>query len=111
MEKRRTIYYSGNTVDPPTIDPADLKERRKWHPRHKMGPDLPVPHGSLKVFATARCVWCMKTFDGYRVICPRCQLCQFCGLLVGAQAECRFCGNTPDEHLRETLVHRVIRIA
>jgi primosomal protein N' len=51
-----------------------------------------------KVVANLKCNWCGAVLKEYRVICPMCHNCQYCGFYSPALNQCLHCGNqAPDE--------------
>lgn len=97
MEGRLDLYYEGNTVIPPAPG-----KKRKFKTINQEEPYLhtgKMMEFAPKVCATSKCVWCQANFGGqYRVVCPRCLNCQYCGLVAGSLKQCGQCGNAaPDE--------------
>ena len=53
-----------------------------------------------KVVATNKCNWCDRDMKEYRVICPYCHNCQYCGFYSPALNQCLDCGNQAPEEIK-----------
>lgn len=99
MEDGPDIYFSGNTVIPPspgrkrrakTLDPpggyAFFQGRIPQNQEHK-------------ICATKKCIWCGLHLDQFFISCPNCHNCQWCGMIDYVDPyRCFLCGNfLPDE--------------
>ncbi len=102
MESRRPIHYKRNTVTPHIK--KKCKDLVRSHTERIFyedddGNTLRNPNKHFgKVVATLKCNWCGADLDEYRVICPHCSNCQYCGFYSPALNQCLHCGNqAPDE--------------
>jgi uncharacterized OB-fold protein len=53
-----------------------------------------------KQVLTLKCLWCGREMSEYRVICPHCNNCQYCGFYSPALNQCLHCGNQAPEELK-----------
>ena len=110
MENGRPLHYHRNTVNPPAHEANEIEMRRQHKPGVLITHQRYIPKCEVKHYARRQCVWCGVHWDTYRIVCPRCKNCQFCGLMGGDQYLCHFCGNYLPEELHESVRQRVIRL-
>lgn len=112
MESGRSIYYQENTVIAPHPSAGNLAKRVGEVGQLAPGQDgMKIMTYEAKVCATLQCVWCHFNFEDYRVVCLRCNNCQYCGFLTNAFDECVHCGNKLPDELRTDWENRTIMVA
>lgn len=100
MQGGRPLYYDRNTVEHPRPSRKN-RERRITRGEVQEHPDK-IMADEPRVCAMLRCVWCGVDFDNYRISCPRCQCCQYCGMIVSAVDMCHTCNNYLPDELKPT---------
>ena len=79
---------------------ADIAERRKHQPGHKLDwPEGQEPVFEHKSVTTDACVICGVKFERQEAVCNHCGNCQACGGLTGDRFgnSCHQCGNVVDQ--------------
>lgn len=109
MQSGRTIYYQGNTVNLPRPSEKNRERRRQTAalnlPPTKIMADVP------RVCAALRCPWCGSDFDDYKIICPICAQCVYCGYLASNSKFCHTCNNELPPELDHPEEHRTIIVS
>ena len=100
METGRNIHDSRNSLKSPRPGARNIRRRqekfqdRAITPRKDREYKTMVPES--KLVAHTVCVWCSNEEEHSFVICPRCQACQYCGLVGQNPDNCLICGNTAE---------------
>lgn len=99
MQIGRNLHHPGNTVEGPHPGKRNLFRRLRRIETDSVD-QLKVMPFEPKLVANSTCVFCgFGVADDYMAICQRCHTCQYCGLVCGPLAWCRFCGNNRDKQV------------
>ena len=109
MQGRRTLYYNRNTVEHPRPGKKN-RDKRERAANTEVVQDK-IMADEARVCAMLRCVWCGVDFDDYRISCPRCACCQYCGCVVTSPNQCHTCNNRLPDELKKTEPPRRIIVA
>lgn len=105
MESRRSIYHKNNTMKPhigqKCKDAVHEHNGERVFEFDENGDRLRNPNKHIpKQVAALKCLWCGRPFKEYRVVCPYCNNCQYCGFYSPALNQCLHCGNQAPNDLK-----------
>lgn len=102
MENGLSLYYPGNTVKAP--NPGRKRRAKVLDPTKLPAFEAKDPKPEHKVCVVSKCVWCGYNPSQWFITCPRCQNCQYCGLMDDVDPyRCYLCGNYLPEDARTSL--------